>query len=255
VIDLHCHVLPGLDDGPRTMEESIALCRVAHRDGTRTLVATPHVNWDYPDVTAAAIQTEVAALNRALRAVGIELAIRTGAEVALSRLGELSDFEIGLLALGGGPYVLLEFPWTSVASGAINALRAFARRGHGVVLAHPERAPALQRDGAVVRELVESGVLCCLDAGSLTERADRRTRSSAWELLAAGLVHVIASDSHDARRRPPALASVLEQAGLSVAEIDYFARAAPEAIINGEAVPPPLQVEDRRQRHWLRRRR
>lgn len=253
MIDLHCHILPGVDDGPRSLEEAIALCRVAQRDGTRTLVATPHVNGDYPSVTAAVILEQAAAVNRALRAAAVDVSVRTGAEVALSRVGELSDLELDLLALGGGSYVLLELPWTSAASGALGALGAFAGRGYGIVLAHPERSPMLQRDVGLVAELVQSGALCCLDVGSLTERSDRRTRSMAWKLLADGLVHAIASDCHDADRRPPRLSSVLGRAGLSAEEIDYFTREGPEAILAGEEVAPPPQVEDRRRRQWFRR--
>jgi protein-tyrosine phosphatase len=253
VIDLHCHILPGVDDGPRSLEEAIALCRVAERDGTRTLVATPHVNGDYPGVTPAVIVEQAAAVNRALRGAGVDVSVLTGAEVALSRAGELSNVELDLLALGGGSYVLLELPWTSAASGALGALLAFAGRGYGIVLAHPERSPMLQRDEGLVAELVQSGALCCLDVGSLTERSDRQTRAMAWKLLANGLVHAIASDCHDADRRPPRLGSVLERAGLSPEEIDYFTRRGPEAILAGEEVARPLRVADRHRRRWFRR--
>lgn len=230
----------------------MTVCRAARADGTRTLVATPHVSWDYPEVTAAAIHAEATAVNLALRAADVDVQVRTGAEVALSRAGELSDGELELLALGGGHYVLLEFPWTSVAAGAVNALRAFARRGFGIVLAHPERSPMLQRNVELVRELVDAGALCCLDVGSLTDDADRQTREAAWTLLAAGLAHAIASDCHDAQRRPPELASTLARAGLTDREIDYFARDAPEAILNGEDVAPPPPVENRSHRRWFR---
>jgi len=253
VIDLHCHILPGIDDGPRSLEEAITLCRVAERDGTRTLVATPHVNGDYPRVTPAVIVEQTGAVNRALRRSGVNVSVRTGAEVALSRVGELSDPELDLLALGGGPYLLVELPWTSAASGALSALSGLAARGYGIVLAHPERSPMLQHDDALVAELVQSGALCCLDVGSLTDRSGRPTRSLAWKLLADGLVHAIASDCHDAERRPPRLGSVLEQAGLSAEEIDYFTRRGPEAILAGEEVPPPPRVQSRRRRSWFGR--
>jgi protein-tyrosine phosphatase len=230
------------------------MCRAARNDGTRIVVATPHVNWDYPDVTAAVIQDKVAAVNHALRTAGIDVTVRTGAEVALSRAGELSDLELTVLALGGGPYVMLEFPWTSALSGAVNALRAFARRGHGIVLAHPERTPALRRDQTLVRDLVQSGVLCCLDVGSLTERANRGVRAAAWQMLADGLVHAIASDAHDTARRPPELAGALASAGLSALEVQYFTRDSPEAIINGGIVASPPRVRDRRRRGLGRRR-
>jgi protein-tyrosine phosphatase len=253
VIDLHCHLLPGVDDGPRTLEASIALCRVAVDDGTRTLVATSHVNGDYPDVTAAVIVEQTAVVNRAVRAAGLDLSVRTGAEVALSRAGELSDSELDLLTLGGGGYILLELPWTSAASGPMSALSAFAQRGYGIVLAHPERSPMLQRDRALVAELAQAGMLCCLDAASLSDRAERHIRSAAWQLLADGLVHAIASDCHDAERRPPRLSSMLARAGLSADQIEYFTCAGPGAILAGEAVPPPPPVADRLRRRRLPR--
>jgi protein-tyrosine phosphatase len=253
VIDLHCHILPGIDDGPRSLEDAITLCRVAERDGTRTLVATPHVNGDYPSVTAAVIVEQAASVNRALRGAGIDVNVHTGAEVALSRVGELSDRELELLALGGGPYVLVELPWTTAAAGALSALSALAARGYGIVLAHPERSPMLQNDDGLVAELVQSGALCCLDVGSLTERSGRPTRSLAWKLLADGLVHAIASDCHDAERRPPRLGSVLEQAGLNDEQIDYFTRRGPEAILAGQGVPRPPRVATRRRRSWFGR--
>lgn len=252
MVDLHCHVLPGVDDGPRVLASSLAVCRAARDDGTRTLVATPHVNPDYPDVTAALIQELVRVVNRALRVDDIDVTVRTGAEVALSRVGELSDLELDLLALGGHRYLLIELPWTTAAPGAVAALRALASRGHGIVLAHPERSPMVQNDRALVSELIDEGMLCCLDVGSLGGDADRRTRATAWELLASGLAHAIASDCHDAARRPPRLKSMLEAVGLTPDEIDYFAREAPEAILNGGAMAPPPAVEDRRRRHWLR---
>lgn len=252
MVDLHSHVLPGVDDGPDTLQESIALCRAARREGTRVMVATPHVSGDYPDVTAAVIHEKVAEVNGALRAAGIELTVRTGAEVALSRVGELSDRDLELLCLGGGRYLLLELPWTSAVSGALGALRTLAHRGVGIVVAHPERSPMVQRDDGLARELVELGVLCCLDAGSLTPRADRHTRAAAWRLLGDGLAHVFASDCHDAVRRPPELSSALARVGLSDAQIDYFAGAAPRAILDGEESAPAPAVRRRRRGFWPR---
>ena len=111
----------------------------------------------------------------------------------------------------------------------------------------------LQRDSALVHDLVASGVLCCLNAGSLTDAADRRSRAAAWKLLAGGLAHAIASDFHDLAQRPPQLGSTLEAVGLSASEIDYFTCDTPEAIISGRAVAPPPEIGTRRPRRWFRR--
>jgi len=253
VIDLHCHVLPGMDDGPATLEESVELCRAAHADGTGLIVATPHVNWEYPDVTAASIHAQVVAVNAALRASGVAVTVRPGAELALSRAAELSEAELSVMRLGGGPYVLLEIPWNAVSTGIVHALGAFASRSPRIVLAHPERTPVLQRNPRLVRELVESRMLCCLNARSLSDGADRQRRAVAWQLLEERLVHVVASDAHDPLRRPPMLRSVLEHAGLDEAQIDYFTHAAPEAIVHGAPVPPPPRVQQPRRLTWRRR--
>lgn len=228
------------------------MCRAAQADGTRTIVATPHVSWSYPDVNADVIARQVLAVNQALRAATIDVSIQPGAELALSRASELTDEELRSLCLNGGRYVLLELPWTEVGTGVLRVLETVAQRGVGIVLAHPERSPLLQSDRALVRALVERGLKCCLNAGSLGEHAGRRTRSAAWALLAEGLVHVVASDAHDTSRRPPDLRSALDRASLSAAEIDYFTEVAPEAIVEGAEVPPPPRVQ-RARRRWPRR--
>jgi protein-tyrosine phosphatase len=250
LIDLHCHALPGIDDGPATLEDSIALCRVAAADGTRTIVATPHLSWDYPDVDAGVIHAKVGAVNDALRSAAVDVIIAPGAEVALSRASEVSDAELGALRLAGGPYVLLEVPWNGRTAGVVAALRTFMARDFRIVLAHPERSPVLARNPALVRELVDVGALCCLSVRSLSETAGRDTRSAAWNLLEAGLAHVIASDAHDTSRNPPVLRSTLERVGLSAEQIAYFTDSAPEAIIHGTAVQTPPHVTVRNHRRW-----
>jgi protein-tyrosine phosphatase len=257
VIDIHFHLLPGLDDGPAAIDGTLALCRAARADGTRTIVATPHVNWDYPEVTPAKIHAGTVAVNAALRAAGIDVRVYAGAEIALSRASELPDADVGVLRLGCGRYVLLECPSSGATAGVVGALRAFAERGHGIVLAHPERVPALHRDPAVLSELVDAGMLCCLSAWSLRERADPAIRSAAWGLLADGVVHVIASDAHDAERRPPDLRATLTAVGLSARQIEYFTAEAPGAVIRGRvpASPPPVEPprDVTRTRAWRQR--
>jgi protein-tyrosine phosphatase len=233
VIDLHCHVIPGVDDGPATIKDSLALCRAAVAAGTTRIIATPHVNWDYPAVDANTVHGGIAALNAALREASIELAVDAGAEIAVSRIGEMSDAEISLLRLGDGPYSLIECPHHGGAPTAIQEmLLRFARSGHSI----------------------QTGMLCCITARSLTGDFGSRARAYAWDLMASGQVHAIASDGHDALRRPPDLASTLDRAGLSDAQIGYFACSSPEAIINGARVPKPPPVVPKPSRRWPLRR-
>lgn len=257
MIDLHCHVIPDLDDGPATIDDSVALCRAARAAGTTTIVATPHVNWTYPDVDATSIDAGVDAVSAALREASIELDVEAGAEIALSRVGDMSDAEISRLRLGAGPYSLIECPHQGGAPTAVEEmLRRFAGSGHSILLAHPERCPVFQSNPRLLPALTAVGMLSCITAGSLTGDFGSRARSYAWDLLAAGQVHAIASDAHDVAGRPPDLASALDRAGLSDAQIEYFAFSSPEAIISGAPVPrPPLLAERPVPRFSLRRQR
>ncbi len=255
MIDLHCHVIPGVDDGPATIEDSLALCRAALAAGTTRIIATPHVNWTYPEVDAAAVYEGVGAVNAALSKAAIEVDVDTGAEIALSRLSDMSDDELALMRLGDGPYWLIECPHQGGAATAIHEmLHHFARGGNAVLLAHPERCPVFQANRSLLPVLIRSGMLSCITARSLTGEFGSTARAYAWELIQSGQVHAIASDAHDARGRPPDLASALDRAGLSDSQIEYFAFLAPEAIVNGGPVPGPPQVVEPRSTHWPWRR-
>lgn len=255
MIDLHCHVIPGVDDGPASIEESLALCRAALAAGTTRLIATPHVNWTYPEVDAAAVHDGVAALGRALEEASIELDLDTGGEIALSRVGDLSDEEIALLRLGDGPYSLIECPHQGGAATAVSEmLQRFAGSGNAILLAHPERCPVFQSNRRLLPALTGSGMLSCITARSLTGDFGSTARAYAWELMASGQVHAIASDAHDAHGRPPDLGAALDRAGLSGPQIEYFAFSGPEAILNGGSVPTPPEVVEQRPRRWSVRR-
>jgi protein-tyrosine phosphatase len=238
VIDLHCHVLPGIDDGPETLADSLDLCRAAVAAGTQTIVATPHVSWDWPGVNSHVIADGVERVNDALRAEGIDLEVRPGAEIAMTRASDLGDEELSALRIGGGPYLLVECPYSPASAGFDAVLHAISERGHRIVLAHPERCPAFLRDRARLAELVESGMLTSVTAGAFVGRFGRDVGRFARKLLEDGLVHDIASDGHGAgMRRPPSIGPELEEAGIGD-RADWHARAVPLAILDGTTLPP-----------------
>ncbi|MCW3000628.1 MAG: Protein-tyrosine-phosphatase [Solirubrobacterales bacterium] len=248
MIDLHCHILPGIDDGPRTMEDTLELARASIAAGTATIVATPHVSWDYPDNTSQLIAQKVDEVNAVLRDQRLDLEVRPGAEVALTRALDLSDAELSALTLGGGPWLLLECPLSPVAVGVEEAVQALRRRGHEqLVLAHPERVPAFQRDPELLARLVDSGLLTSVTAGAFTGDFGKDVQRFARKLLADGLVHDVASDAHSTTRRPPAVGPPLQEAGLDANQVDHLARAVPLAILQGVALPAaPAMPEPRR---------
>ena len=206
MIDLHSHILPGIDDGPRTLDGSLELARAAVDAGTRTMLATPHINHDR-SVDAARVEAGLRELRPALAEAGIPLEVLPGGEIAIWRLTDLDDAELRALALGGGPYLLIESPFSPVVGPFEPIVLHLLTRGHRVLLAHPERSPAFQRDPARLERLVEAGVLVQVTAGSMVGAFGSSVQRFTAALLRDRLVHVVASDAHDASKRPPGQAA------------------------------------------------
>ena len=240
VIDLHTHVLPGIDDGPETIEGSLDLARAAFAAGTRTLVATPHINRAY-DVDPPRVLEAAESLRDRLAREGIELELLTGGEISTGRLPRLSGGELDALRLGDGPYLLIEAPLASGAWQLTEIVERLRGDGYGVLLAHPERCPGFHRDPALLRGLVARGALCSITAGALTGQFGRTVNRFALELLREGLVHDVASDTHDAHRRPPDLRAPLAVAAAQLPGLDgqssWLTEGAPAAILAGESLP------------------
>jgi protein-tyrosine phosphatase len=235
VIDLHSHVLPGIDDGPETFEGSIALAGAASAGGVRTLLATPHVSPRYPN-DAATIAELVEGLNRQLVEGKIDVEVRAGAEIALTRVAELDREELGKLTLGGGPWLLVEPPFTPAVRGLDRMLLDVAELGHKVVIAHPERCPAFHHDRAALESLVEKGLLTSITAGSLVGRFGGTVKRFALELVRDGLVHNVASDAHGLGTRAPGIADELDRAGLG-GLTEWLTCEVPAAILAGGTIP------------------
>jgi protein-tyrosine phosphatase len=196
VIDLHTHILPGLDDGSQTLEESVEMARSAVADGICVVAATPHVRDDYP-TRAAEMERAVDDLREALANEGLRLDVRTGGEIALDRLGTLDSDELARFGLAGNSgYLLVEFPYYGWPLDIGMRVLELSERGITAILAHPERSAEVQAAPDRVRPLVEEGVLVQVTAASLDGRLGRATQRTAFRLLELGLVHLVASDAH-----------------------------------------------------------
>jgi protein-tyrosine phosphatase len=249
MIDLHCHILPGLDDGPATMDDAIAMARAAVASGTTTAVATPHIDGRW-GVRPKELSRRVAALQDALRDQEIALSVRTGGEIDISRFPDLRSDDLALLRLGGGPYLLLESPLSPAAGDSDMLLLRIHGRGEPILLAHPERCPLFQHEPERLVRLVDAGLLCSISTGSLRGQFGEHVRRFTIDLLRAGLVHDLASDAHDAWRRPPHLDGALTDVEAELPGIgsqsEWLTRHAPAAILAGQPLPPrpPLRVSD-----------
>ena len=198
MIDLHCHILPGLDDGAATVAEALELARAAVADGVEILAATPHVRDDYP-TSAAQMELLVDELQVALAEQEIGLDLRPGGEIALERLPTLEAEELRRFGLAGNPrYLLLETPYHGFPLNLGEQVFELVAAGITPVLAHPERNREIQSSPHRLERLVEMGMLIQLTTASVDGRLGRATKKASFELLESGLAHLIGSDAHTA---------------------------------------------------------
>src|SRR3954471_8933765 len=228
------------------MEATLDLARAQVAAGVRQVLATPHVTWDIP-TTSEQVASGVEKVNAKLRDEEIPLEVLTGGELALTKVPELDDDELRALALGGGPWLLVESPLTPSAAGFDTVLHHLQARGHRLVLAHPQRCPAFQREPERLASLVHAGMLTSITAGALVGRFGSTVERYAHELVRDGLVHNVASDSHDVTRRPPGMRGELERAGYGT-HVEWWCVEVPGAILAGTQIPVPPPAPLRRPR-------
>lgn len=209
-VDVHCHCLPNLDDGPASVEEALALCRVLALDNVSTVVATPHQLGRFEGRTQAeVIRRAVGALNRALGERGIDLTVLPGAEVRIDeRIDELLARGEILTLADAGRHVLLELPWDALID-IEPLLVQFALRGVHTILAHPERNGPLLERPQMLHRWAAAGVGLQVTAGSLMGDWGRYVERAAWTMVAQGGRVCIATDAHDGSQ-PPGMTRAFE---------------------------------------------
>jgi protein-tyrosine phosphatase len=241
-IDLHCHLLPGLDDGARDLDDAVAMAEQAQADGIAAICATPHIRHDH-DVRIAELPSRVAQVSAAIRAAGCRTLVLLGGEVAATALDGLDDRELRAVSLGGsGRWILLEPAPGPLGEGFERAVGGLRRRGFRALVAHPERHLAPDVPGRLAR-LVTGGVLVQATAAFLI---DEGAREGMLALARAGLIHVLGSDAHSSRAgRPVALAAAVQVLGRvepTARHLEWIARIAPRAIVAGSSLTPPFQA-------------
>jgi protein-tyrosine phosphatase len=247
VIDLHSHVLPGLDDGAADLDEAVAICRAAAADGIEVLAGTPHVRDDYP-TTPEQMERALAAV-RAAAGDGVRLV--GGGEIDIAWL-ERPREELARFALAGNPkYLLVETPYRGWPLDLPEKLFRLQAVGITAVLAHPERNAEVQQRPELLEPIVAAGTLVQLTAASVDGRTGRRARACASTLLDRELAHLLASDAHAPSVRPIGMSAAAATLG-DEALAHWLTVEVPGAIVENEPLPPrPRAVRQRRR--FLRR--
>jgi protein-tyrosine phosphatase len=239
VIDLHCHLLPGVDDGPETIDESLDYALAASRAGTDRIVATPHIE----RVEVTELPLRVHELQSALDEAGIELQVDCGGELKPHSIPSLSDGELDTIAHGppGRRWVLLEVPFRGLGQDLLDAADELRGRGFAPLLAHPERATRFRDSIPALREQVDRGAGVQMNVGPLTGEESRERHEAALRLLRTGLPSALATDAHPPNR-PYTLAqgrALAIQGGASEADATRLIDDTPHALLtNGLSFQP-----------------
>ena len=243
MIDLHSHTLPRVDDGPVRDADSVEMARLAAADGVRVIACTPHRSRNTP-TTPARVAAGIDELQPAIDAAGIDVRLVPGLEVTIEQAATMNEDELRAASLGGGGrWLLIEMPFQGWPLELPELLTALEVRGFGAVIAHPERAQAVQTSPDRMREIVGRGALLQLTAGSISGENGPRPLRTAAQLLRAGFAHVIASDMHSPTWRPPGLTAGLTAAAeilkTTPDQVGWMVDGVPRAIIEGRDVRAP----------------
>ncbi|MBM3299663.1 MAG: tyrosine protein phosphatase [Deltaproteobacteria bacterium] len=256
MIDTHNHLLPGVDDGAQDREEMLEMCRIASLDGIRVIVATPHSFDDEYLNEPQHIKTIVSDLNRELNVTGIDLRVLPGMETRVSPDLEANLAEGKVLTLNEGRYVLVEFHPAHLPSGFENLASRLVESGRGLIVAHPEKNFELQRHPEYLFYLLQlfewGDLLVQITASSILGKNGYRARATAKNLLKSNLAHLIATDAHDAKMRPPTLARAVEIAANLVGpqRAAQMVTDVPLAVLEGKGLPPAWEPDN--PRRWWR---
>jgi protein-tyrosine phosphatase len=245
LIDLHCHILPAIDDGAESLDISLQMARMACADGITVTACTPHILPSVYDNTGPAIKTAVAELQGALDQAGIPLRLVTGADVHVA-----PDLAAGLRdgrvpTLNGSRYLLLEPPHHVLPPNLDDHIFRLHMAGYIAIVTHPERMSWIEASYPLMQRLVHNGVWMQLTAGSLMGRFGRRPRYWAERMLDEGLCHLLATDAHNTTSRPPYLAEAREAAAkrLGEPEATHLVMTRPQGVLNNVSpatLPAPV---------------
>lgn len=236
MIDIHTHILAGLDDGPKQWADAITLAKQASASGITRVVATPHYQFDNRLTGAEQVQAKVKILQALLQAHDIDLAVYPGHEVyvSTSRSEALQAARFATLN-ETGRYVLLEMPTEHVPPDLDEIIFAFTVKGITPIIAHPERNRQVRDNPNLAIKFIESGALTQVNACSLMGKYGSRTKRTAEIMILNNMAHFLASDMHCPRTRPPILATAWRKAVTLVGaeKADSLVSINPRKVLNG----------------------
>jgi protein-tyrosine phosphatase len=210
LIDLHCHLLPGIDDGSKDLAMSLAMARMASSEGISAIACTPHILPGVYNNSGPAIRSAVARLAESIAEADIPISLVTGADVHIAPDLNIQLSDGRALTLNDSRYLLLEPPHHVLPPRLEDLIFGLQAAGYVPILTHPERLSWVEGHYDLIRRLVSSSVLMQITAGSVMGRFGRRPRYWAERMLDEGLCHLLATDAHNTEQRAPRMADARE---------------------------------------------
>lgn len=242
MVDLHHHLLFGVDDGSRSLEQSVAMVQMAMEDGITRIVATPHADdtWTYDRARNQNILQQIREALPAQVASRVTLGLGCDFHVTLENTAKAA-LHPKLYTINESEYLLIELPDVGIPARLDEVLYRLRLAGMTPILTHPERNATLQRSPDRLKNWIRSGLLLQVTAGSLTGHFGPTAETMAWELLRSNWVHFLATDAHNLDRRPPHMSSArtLLAQRLGDATAERLCVTNPTAVFDG--LPLPLQ--------------
>lgn len=253
MIDLHCHILPGIDDGASDLATAIEMAAMAAADGITVTACTPHIMPGVYDNEPTTIRAHVDELSRALAAADVALELVVGSDAHMRPEFAAALDQGRILALNDSRYVLFEPPHHVAPPRLEECLFAIQVAGYVPILTHPERLSWIETRYPLVAQLAKSGTWMQVTAGSLTGRFGKRPKYWAERMLGEGLVHILATDAHNCTSRPPLLSQARELAAKLVGEEEsiHLVQTRPAGVLSDvdpATLPAPMAVAEPRRR-------
>lgn len=203
MIDIHCHILPDVDDGSKDLEESIEMAKIAHSEGIRKIVSTTHYHPSFEYDMGEVVLEKLNSFNKILKEKNIDLEVVIGNELYYTS-DIIADLEkLDFYTMGNSRYLLIEFPPLNVPNNLIDIVYEIKLKGYTPILAHVERYPRVEENPNLIYDCIKEGALIQINASSIIGKNGKETKNICSILLDHNMVHVVGSDAHSATRRRP----------------------------------------------------
>ena len=250
MIDIHCHILPNVDDGSESLEESIEMAKIAESEGITKIVNTSHCHFDFKYKKGNELKLELEKFNQALKEENINIEVLLGNELYYtSDLIERFD-ELDFFSMNNSKYILMEFSPINFPKNIEDVIYEIKIRGYIPIIAHAERYKQVQEDVNIVLDCIKEGALIQVNASSILGKNGEKTEDTSKKLLDNNMVHFVATDAHSSNRRRPLIKDsynyILKNYGKEVSEKLFIEN--PTAVIENRdiSILNPTKYEEKR---------